>query len=69
MVLSKLVRFLNIKQEKEDEYVRAYLSISARAKTINPRPRPDHSMKYYINRPEEVPLPKANPLHVNATDL
>ena len=37
MVLSKLVRFLHLKQETEDEYVCEYLSISARPKTINPR--------------------------------
>ena len=45
------------------------LSISARAKTINPRPRLDRSPKYIINRPEEIPMPKAGPLRVNATRL
>ena len=50
-------------------FVSTHLSISARAKTINPRPRPDCSLKYIINRPEEVQLPKVVPLRVNATRL
>ena len=35
MVLRKLVPMLLLKQETEDEYVRLYLNISARAKTPN----------------------------------
>ena len=69
MVLRKLVPFLHVKQATEDEYVRAYLSISARCKTPNPRPKPDRAPKHLINRPEEIPLPKVVPLRVNATRL
>ena len=69
MVLRKLVPFLHLKQATEDEYVQAYLSISARCKTPNPRPKPDRAPKQLINRPEEIPLPKAVPLRLNATRL
>ena len=69
MVLRKLVPFLHLKQATEDEYVQAYLSISARCKTPNPRPKPDRAPKQLINRPEEIPLPKAMPLRLNATRL
>ena len=67
--IRKLVPFLYLKQATEDEYVHAYVSISARCKTPFPRPRPDRSPKYMINRPEEIFLPKVVPLRVNATDL
>ena len=63
MVLRKLVSFLHLKQETEDEYVLAYLNISSRAKTPNLRRKPDRAPKSVINRPDEIPL------RVNATRL
>ena len=69
MVLRKLVPMLHLKQETEDEYVRSFLSISARCKTPNPRPKPNRAPTNLINRPEEIPLPAVVPLAVNASRL
>ena len=58
-----------MKQETEDEYVQLFLSISARCKTPNPRPKPNRAPTNLINRLEEIPLSAVVPLAINASHL